>query len=170
MMRRFFCIASLVLLAGATARTEEPTPAPEDLTVITSERLTFDYKAHYALFEENVVVVDPQMKIFADKMTVVFDDSNKAKTITAEGRVNIIQDDKKARSDKATYEVATGKIVLTGSPRVTRGKDILTAETITFWRDDNKMLCEPKARLIIYPQGNGASSLDGIMGSPNGGK
>jgi lipopolysaccharide export system protein LptA len=172
MMRRWIAIAAVLAGPALGARGEaEDLPAAEDLTVITSERLTFDYKAHYALFEENVVVVDPEMKIFADRMTVKFDDHNKAQTITAEGRVNIIQEDKKARSETATYEVATGKIVLRGSPRVTQGKDILTAETITFWRDENKMLCEPKARLIIYPkEGESGGALDGIMGVPRGGK
>lgn len=164
-MIRRIALCGLVLGAAAAALAQQ---AEEDLTVITSERLTFDYKKKFALFEENVVVVDPQMKIFADKMTVLFDEADKAKTITAEGKVNILQEDKKSYSDTATYDVPTGKIVLRGSPRVTRGKDILTAETITFWRDDNRMLCEPKARLIIYPEGGSVSPLDGIMGVKGG--
>lgn len=167
--RSVFLAAALAALAGPALAQGGASAAAEDLTVITSERLTFDYKAHYALFEENVVVVDPEMKIFADKMRVEFDENDKARTITCDGRVNIIQEDKKARSESATYDVASGKIVLRGNPRVTRDKDILTAETITFWRDDNKMLCEPKARLIIYPkEGQQGGALDSIMGVPGG--
>ena len=179
-MIRRFCTGTLLALSVAAYAQGQGAAAPgaastlaagEDLTVITSDRLTFDYKNHFALFEVNVVVVDPQMKIFADKMTVNFDENNKAKTITAEGKVNIIQEDKKSHSDTATYDVPTGKIVLRGTPRVTRGRDILTAEVITFWRDENKMLCEPRARLVIYPnEGGGSGGLDGIMGSKSGGK
>ena len=149
------------LSASAQEATTETPAQPEDLTVITSDRLTFDYQKHFALFETNVVVVDPQIKILSDKMTVLFDEKSKAQSIKAEGNVYIVQDDKKAKAANANYEVDTGKIVLTGSPQVTRGKDILTGDTITFWRDQNKMICEPRARLVIYPSEGGARDLLG---------
>lgn len=128
-----------------------------DLTVITSEKLTFDYQKRFAHFEENVVVVDPDMKLYADKMTVIFSDSNKVTEIKAEGKVHIVQEDKQARSDIAIYSVVQGVIVLTGKPQVTRGQDILTGDKIIFWRDQNKMVVEPRARLVLQSQGAGKS-------------
>ena len=136
-----------------------------DLTVITSDKLTFDYSDRFALFEGNVVVEDPKMKLYADKMTVVFSASNKVSEIKAEGKVYIVQEDKRARSDVAQYNVDQGIIVLTGKPQVTRGEDILTGDKITFWRNENKMLVEPRARLVINPKDNQASQL---MGDPRG--
>lgn len=136
-----------------------------DLTVITSDKLTFDYNARFSLFEGNVVVIDPKMKLYADKMTVVFSVSNKVSEIKAEGKVYIVQDDKRARSDVAQYNVDQGIIVLTGKPQVTRGEDILTGDKITFWRNENKMLVEPRARLVINPQDGQARQL---MGDPRG--
>lgn len=136
-----------------------------DLTVITSDKLTFDYSDRFSLFEGNVVVVDPKMKLYADKMTVLFSVSNKISEIKAEGKVYIVQDDKRARSDVAMYNVDQGIIVLTGKPQVTRGDDILTGDKITFWRNENKMLVEPRARLVINPQDGQARQL---MGDPRG--
>jgi lipopolysaccharide export system protein LptA len=149
--------------AGAQKAASKAAVDEDKLTVITSTRLTFDYKNQYALFEENVVVVDPEMKIFADKMTVRFGADNKVSSIKAEGKVHIMQEDKKARSDTADYDMVSGKIVLRGNPQVTRGRDILTGDTITYWRDDNKMICEPRARLVIYPEGG---ARDSLMGDP----
>lgn len=127
----------------------------EDVTVITSARLTFDYNRRYAQFEENVVVADPEMKMAADRLTVQFDADGKVTSIKAEGRVKITQADKVAEAGVASYDVATGKIVLASKPRVRRGRDLLEGDVITFWRNENRMVCQPQARLVIYPEKGG---------------
>ena len=170
-MKRFLMLTAGCMMLGAAAVHGQVTkpPAPsEDLTVITSDKLTFDYKKHYALFEDNVVVVDPQMKLMSQQMTVTFNESNKVQTIRAEGKVVIVQQDKVANSDLATYNVATGEIVLTGHPTVTRGKDVLRGEKITFWRDENRMRVEKGATLFLQSGGKGANG--DILGGSLGGK
>lgn len=144
-------LAALVPFSGIAQSSAQST---EDVTVITSEKLTFDYNQQYALFENDVVVVDPRMKIYADKMTVTFNKQNKAESVKAEGNVIIIQEDKRARAAAAEYLVASGEVTLTGNPMITSGKNIFTAETIKFWRDDNRMEGKPKSRLVIYPEGD----------------
>ena len=144
---------------AACAQEEVQAPAAGatgDVTVITSDRLTFDYDKHFAVFERNVVVTDPDMQLAADKLTVQFDEGGKAQTIKADGRVTIQQADKTSHSAVATYDVATGKIVLAGKPQVTRGRDVLEGDVITFWRNENRMICQPQARLVIYPEKGGA--------------
>ena len=149
-------VAWTVNVAGQDDGAGEFNLQADDVTVVTSDRLTYDAKEQYALFENNVVVTDPQLQLTADKLILRFDENGEARLIEAEGHVHITQDDKKSISGTAKYEVATGKIVLGVNPRVTRGKDVLQGETITFWRDHNKLVCEPQARLIIYPQKGGA--------------
>ncbi|MBU1694377.1 MAG: hypothetical protein KKC51_10495 [Verrucomicrobia bacterium] len=141
--------AAPAVAAGAAAAEEEP------VTVITSDRLTFDSNQRVALFEHNVLVTDAKMQLAADKLTVQFDDKGQAKTIKAEGRVTITQLDRTAQSEQALYDVPTGKIVLTGKPRVTRGRDVLEGEIITYWRNEDRMICQPGARLLIYPEKGG---------------
>lgn len=160
---RWALLLGWACFAPVSARAEGDSAA--DLTVITSDKLTFDYAQRFSLFEGNVVVVDPQMKLYADKMTVLFSVGNRISEIKAEGKVYIVQDDKRARADVAQYNVDQGIIVLTGKPQVTRGDDILTGDKITFWRNQNKMLVEPRARLVINPQDGQARQL---MGDPRG--
>ena len=128
-------------------------------TVITSERLTFDQSEHYALFEENVIVRDPSLRMRADRLTVIFDAANQAERIEAEGRVIIQQEETTAWAGKATYDVESGRIFLEDQPRIRRGRDVLEGDTITFWRDTNKMICEPRARLVLFPDGDGSRGL-----------
>lgn len=177
---RAFAAACCMLAWAGTALAQAPAAKPsapaaagaeeeEQLTVISSDRLTFDYKRKYALFENNVVVTDPQLKLLAVKMTVTFDDQSKVKSIRAEGDVVMIMEDKKSRSDTATYDVYSGEIVLEGSPQVTRGKDVLTGKRITFWRDSNRVKVEGGSTLFLHQDGKGGEGiLDG--GSRGGGK
>lgn len=156
---RWLVTAMLCLGPAGAATAAEPVDefdTSDGATVITSERLTYDQQKGYALFEKDVVVVDPGLRLKADRLTVRFNESNDAEFIEAEGRVVIEQEDTTAWAGKATYEVSTGKIFLEESPRIKRGRDTLEGDTITFWRDDNKMICEPQARLVLYPEKGGA--------------
>ena len=119
-------------------------------TVITSTRLSYDHKKRIAVFEENVVVSDAELSISADKMTVFFAAENKVSSIEAEGDVVIAQDDKKGFAHKAVYFVKEGKIVLSDGPKVVRGGDEMSGETITLWRFEGRVLCEPNAVLKLY--------------------
>ncbi|MBU0679659.1 MAG: hypothetical protein KJ626_16275 [Verrucomicrobia bacterium] len=159
---RLLSTVLVLMLAGVSAgpaQTEvakDSDSADAEVTVINSDKLTFDYEQQYAKFEDNVVVVDPTMTLKADILTVRFNEKSEAKSIVAVGHVRIEQEDKTATSGKATYDVDSGMIVLTEDPKVWRGQDTLTGDKITFWRDQNKMVCEPRARLVLFPQSGGS--------------
>lgn len=171
----------------ALAQTPPKKPAPQDplggmfankgvdddaVTVITSDRLFYDYKQKFALFQTNVVVVDPRIKITADQMTVFFDETNRVQAIRCEGAVRISQEDKTARANLATYDVRSGEIILTGGrPEVVSGRNVMTGDPIIFNRDSNTVNVPGTAerpRLIIAPgQGGGASDLLKLDAKPD---
>ena len=159
---------SVSCVTMAQGQAKKAATSVADVTVITSDKLTFDYLKQYAFFEQNVVVVDPQMKIYADTMMVTFDENNRARNIKAQGNVIIIQEDKRARAAVAEYKVDTGEITLTGKPMITSGKNIFTADVIRYWRDDERMEGKPNSRLIIYPEGDAA--MDSLFGEPTRGR
>ncbi|NLB66043.1 MAG: hypothetical protein GX803_06205 [Lentisphaerae bacterium] len=149
-------------LAGAASRAAlledggRALEASPDATVITADKLTFDYLKQFAKFDGNVLVNDPRMQLSAEQLTVIFSREGGAQTIKAEGKVLMSQEDKKARADVATYDVKSGRIVLTGAPdrppQVLQGRNILEGEVITFWRDEQRVECQPRARLIVYSE------------------
>ena len=59
----------------------------DNKTVITSARAYFDYKRSIAVFTGDVNVVDPEVRIKSDKLTVIFDGSNDVSSVTAVGNV-----------------------------------------------------------------------------------
>ena len=131
----------------------------QDVTVITSERLIFDYGKNYAVFEENVVVTDPGMQLIADKLAVWFSETGEVTLIKAEGAVHITQEDKVATAGQATYDVVNGKIVLVQNPRLQRGLHYLEGTTITYWRDKELLIVEPQSKLVIFPE-NGQDRIN----------
>jgi lipopolysaccharide transport protein LptA len=132
--------------------------ASPDATVVTSDKLTFDYIKKFALFENNVQVNDPRLQLSANRLTITFSEDGGAQTIKAEGKVLLTQGDKKARADVATYDVASGKIVLAGGPpQMMQGRNILEGEVITFWRDEQRLECKPRARLVVYSEDSGGA-------------
>jgi len=162
MMKRMSILAGVLAVlwgacpAMAELKRDYEVTGGGDVTVVTANRLVFDYSKQYALFEGNVVVSDPDMKLSAETLIIKFSDDDEVSSIVAKTDVVIIQQDKRAEAGVAAYDVLTGKIVLEQNPRVRRGKDLLMGDTITFWRDQNKMVCEPRARLIIFPDEDGA--------------
>ncbi len=159
MRNKRLAVISVCLLWLAPGLSHAEAPQYEvsgDVTVVTADRLVFDYKKQYALFEGNVVVSDPEMDLKAQSLIIKFSEDSEVQSIVAKTGVIIEQSDKRAEAGVAVYDVISGKVVLEDNPRVRRGRDILTGDTITFWRDENKMVCEPRARLIIFPEEGGS--------------
>jgi lipopolysaccharide transport protein LptA len=123
-------------------------------TVITARRLEFDYPKRVAVFERDVVVTDPAVRITADSLTVAFATNNQPETLTAAGNVRIEQMDRTGVCARAVYSVSSGLLVLTGKPRFVRGSDVLKGSRIIFRRDEERVTCED-ADLTIVPGTNG---------------
>lgn len=164
-------ISAVVASAAAIAAAQTPPlpPLPEgttddiptvgDLTVVTSERLVYDAEQRYAMFEKDVVVSDPNLRMKTDRLTIHFDEKNQPTRLLAEGRVILSQADTRAWADKASYDVVSGQVTLEGNPRVLRGRDMLMAQRIVFYRNQSRLECYPEARLILYPQKGGVRDL-----------
>jgi lipopolysaccharide transport protein LptA len=131
-----------------------PTKSPKKSqpTVVTSNSAEVDYANNTAEFRENVHVKDAGGDMWADKMVVNFDgNTRQIKSIIATGK-KVITDahGKRSESRKAVYTASDGKIVLTGNPFISEGGNTYAAEKIIIFRDSEKTIFEPSARLIFY--------------------
>jgi lipopolysaccharide export system protein LptA len=144
-------LAASALCAPAARGQFTPLPGPVALaaaaptnrppTVIKSDTLEADLFKRHAVFSGNVVVTDAAFRMTAMTMDVVFNDqANGVDRIVARGKVRIDQADKSATADEATYFVAEARIELSGSPKAFQGKNEITGEKITFFRNENKLV------------------------------
>jgi len=140
-------IIALGSLHGLIA--EEP---EERITEITSEKLLFDYEKRQAVFTGNVVVVDPDLQLTGDKLVVYMTEDDQVEKLDAEGNVEITMEGMQSRSGRAVYTLNDGKVVLTERPQVAREGSILQAETIYYWREENRLEAHPRARVIMFQE------------------
>ncbi|MDP8262277.1 MAG: LptA/OstA family protein [Candidatus Ancaeobacter aquaticus] len=152
----FGCLCLICMSIGVHSVFGEELPHErfENPTVITSDGgVVFDYTKNIAIFTDNVVVKDDQGVLKADKMKVFFDAKGSSmKRIEAFGHVFIDQGGRQAESQKLLMLVPSGKIILTGNPRIKQGVDTYSAQKITILKKSNRIIFEPKAKLMIFQQ------------------
>lgn len=125
-----------------------------DVTIITSKELFLNYKARTVRFEQNVHVQDPKMAMDSGTLEVRFGEKNEINWIEALTGVKILSEEREAKAGKAVYDVKTDEFLLEDSPSLRDGKNTLFGDRIRFWRAAGRMVCEPRARLVMYPDKN----------------
>lgn len=113
----FLLIASRPALAQAVATVRQN-------TVITSRTLEFDYKRYMATFETDVEVVDPQLRVKSDRLTLLFEEGGQVKSVTASGAVNLSHEQSRGVCRKAIYLAREGEVILMGDVVLRNGDRI----------------------------------------------
>lgn len=156
------CVVALMMATGGQLAAQEVAGASGEgtsSTEIASKRLDFDYSKHTAVFDGDVVVTDPRVRIMADQITALFNTNNQPDMITAVGNVRIEQENRNAVCDRAVYSLRSGLLVLTGKPKVLQAGNILSGSRIIFSRNDDKVKCEDSTLRIVPGQGGGIDDL-----------
>lgn len=122
-------------------------------TIIITSRGSglLDYQGDVAVFKKNVVAEDPDATLKAHRMKMFFSDKTQGLIkVEAYGNVRIKQPHRESSSRRAVYYVGEDKIVLTGNPRIVQGLDFYTANKVTIYDKGQRVVFEPRAKLIIY--------------------
>jgi len=123
----------------------------ESVTTIESKTLDMDYQRRRVTFEEDVVVVDPEMRLTCETLSIELTESNEIRWIEALSNVRIRHDDKDAQAGRVVYDMTTDAFLLEDNPLLRSGRNLLAGDRIRYWRAGNRMVCEPAARLVIHP-------------------
>ncbi|MBI5664618.1 MAG: lipopolysaccharide transport periplasmic protein LptA [Nitrospirae bacterium] len=150
MLRQFFIVNFILsaLLGTVSAATlidkQEKKPI-----IITSETLTADNKNSTAIFEGAVVAKTDNVTIYADKMTVFYDNArNKVTKIQALGHVKVHKDETALFSDEATYLEEDQKIIFTGNPKAVNGENVISGMQIIFYIKDDRAEVQ-RSRVVL---------------------
>lgn len=130
-------------------------------TLLTGEKLVFDYDKRLVRMEQNVVVDDDQGTLKAANLMGRFTISNEVDYVEATGGVDMVSSNRTASADEAVYNYQNGFVQLTGKASASDGGNRLSGERIQLWvKGSRRMICEPNALLEI----SAASGipLDGI--------
>jgi len=141
---------------------------------ITSDKLDFDYKKKRTIFRGGVEVVQGDVHLRTDTMTVDYDqvgDKQELKEVTAEGNVTIIQGTKKATGNHAVFDQAKRIMVLTGDAILEEGTNQVSGDRIVVHPDDSKMEVvgeNRRVKVVLFPGGAtpGAAQATPPPGTP----
>ncbi len=114
--------------------TMDTDPKPEvtsTITITSDGPMEIDQSKSYAVFQDNVVAVQADQTLKADKMEIFFDEVKKEiKNMICTGHVVIIRGANQSFADKAVYNGAEKRLTLSGRPKlilVTEGDNAITA-------------------------------------------
>jgi lipopolysaccharide export system protein LptA len=111
---------------------------------ITSDTVEGDQKQNTVTFKGNVVAKQEDMTLYANTLVVIYDpDTRKLKKIVAIGNVKVIQLDRRATGQKATFDQDENKVVLDGDAVVREGANVIRGERITFYVEEERSVVEP---------------------------
>ncbi|UCD70653.1 MAG: hypothetical protein JSW70_06510 [Syntrophobacterales bacterium] len=103
---------------------------------IKSDGLEWDYKGYVVTFKGNVIANQEDVTLYSDRLVMHLDGAtSEVRQIVAERAVRIVQSDWRATAEKAVFHNAEKKIVLTGSPVVRQGNNVVMGEKITILID-----------------------------------
>ncbi|MFK7763647.1 MAG: lipopolysaccharide transport periplasmic protein LptA [Roseobacter sp.] len=122
---------------------------------VTAENLSVDQAAGRAVFSQNVLIIQGEMRLSADQVTVVYDTvAQGIDQIEAVGNVILISGQDAAESDRAEYSVDDGTIVMTGNVLVAQGPSALTADSMTVQVQDGTAQMSGRVRTVLQPGDN----------------
>jgi lipopolysaccharide transport protein LptA len=152
MKSRIKTIFVLIAVSGIFGAVVAAPKAPDAMgeTVITSDTLLFDYRQRMCVFEGNVVVTEPRVRMESQKLHIFFDASNNVESVVATESVRVTQENRVATCGRAVYTVESGAIVMTIDPMLKRGRDELHGDEIRIFVNSEKVISKP-GRLVVYP-------------------
>ena len=114
--------------------------APIDIESDTAE---MDQKKSIGIFKGNVVAKQEDITLYCNALTVHYDQETKRiREIVASGNVKIVQFERRATSQKATFYQDENKIVLEGDAVVREGDNVIRGERVVHYLDEEKSVVE----------------------------
>lgn len=112
---------------------------------------TLMYLERMASLEGDVRAKNKDLDLNCSKLNLRFDENNEIDWIEALGEVRIQTEAREAYAGRAVFDAITDEFLLEDNPKLMEGKSMLLADTIRFWRGERRMVCEPAARVVFYP-------------------
>lgn len=129
---------------------------PKAPVELAADSLSVDQASGAAVFTGNVVIGQGQMRLSAGQVTVQYaqGDQSKIKTLTATGGVTLVNGPDAAEAARAVYDVASGKVDLSGDVVLTQGQNVLRGDRMSVDLTSGTAQVDGRVRSILQPGGN----------------
>ena len=110
---------------------------------IDSDTAEGNQKQNTVTFKGNVIARQENTTLYANLMVVHYEpETKKIREIVATGNVKIVQLERRATSQKATFYQNENKVLLEGDAILREGENVIRGERMTYYLDDERSVVE----------------------------
>jgi lipopolysaccharide export system protein LptA len=114
---------------------------------ITSQRLEAEYEKKLITFIGDVVARQEDFVLYGDRLLLFLTEKGEGiEKIVAQGNVRIVQGNRRATCQEATYYQQQGTVVLQGEPEVREGDNWLKGKRIIYYVNEQKSVAEGEGK------------------------
>jgi lipopolysaccharide export system protein LptA len=124
---------------------------------LRADRLEVQSREQKATYVGHATAVRDGATLTCDRLEVQLDERREVKTITALGHVVVVDGDRRAEGEHATWDNATGVLVVTGQPTARQGHREVSGDVVTFTAGVDRVEID-KPRTRVAPADGGVSS------------
>lgn len=152
---------------GAIRRLFEGNKEGKGLPVyIKSDTLTLNSKKRVFTYEGNVEVLRGDLRMTADVMIGKYDQKNQLETVICEDNVVLTKgEEMRASANRAVYRVPKAIIELTEGPELAREGNVLSADKISVFVDEDRSEAEGNVRVKVIRTEEPGLALPGLANS-----
>lgn len=156
-------ILCTILLIGVTGAASAQTSIdlggmavdPEEEIEVTSQTLSVDQETGFAIFEGDVVVIQGELRMSAERVEVLFiDETNEISRLIATGGVLLANAEDEAEADRADYDITTQMLTMTGDVLVNQGETLISADSMVVNVTDGSAVMQGRVRTTLQQGGN----------------
>lgn len=142
-------VAQNVAFGGMKADTSAPVE-------VAADNLSVNQADGSAVFTGNVVIGQGEMRLGADEVTVIYAEGGQSRiqSLRATGKVTLVSGQDAAEAGAADYDVASGKVTLTGDVVLTQGANVLTGDRMQVDLGEGSAQVQGRVRSILQPGRN----------------
>lgn len=141
--------------------------SPQGPVFIKSDSLMLDSKDRLFTYKGNVRVVRDDLEITTDIMIGRYGENQELESILCQNNVVITRGEvMRATSNRAFYNIKNAKIELTDEPELTRDGNLLAADKITIFVDEDRSEAEGNVRVKVIKaedDGSGGGKMKSIL-------
>jgi len=157
MMVILFCLSFFFLSGEAQekrgiGKTDDKKPRAEkglgftasrDPIDIASDGVEANQKQNRVTFSGNVIAKQGETTLYCNTLVILYDpDTKKLKEMIATGNVKIVQLERRATSQKATFQQDENKAILEGEAVVREGENVIRGERVIFYVAEERSVVE----------------------------
>jgi lipopolysaccharide export system protein LptA len=160
---------------ASAAKADSPTPARDPFLdalsftssrepiSVTADHLEFDYRTRVLTYKGGVIVIQGDMKLQSDTLTVSLDDhseNSKPKEVVALGQVRLSKGTRWATGERAVFDRAQNTVVLSQHAVMHDGQNEVSGDRIVVYLDQERSVVEGgtgRVKAVLFPSARDAT-------------